>query len=223
MTTYGILWDLDGILIDTGEFHFQSWAETLAAHDIPYSRDLFRATFGMNNVGTLTHLVGQPPAAEFALLVDDQKETAFRAAIKGRAQPLPGVVQWLTYFKEHNIPQAIASSAPMANIDVLIDELGLRPMFSAVVSGSQMRGKPHPDVFLEAAKQLGLEPAQCAVVEDSVAGVMAAKRAGMGCVAVTNTNPAGVLKEAGADVIVASLIDLPPGAFEALVQNGGPL
>jgi beta-phosphoglucomutase len=220
MTTLGILWDLDGVLIDTGEFHFQSWSDTLAARDIPYSRDLFRATFGMNNIGTLTHLLGQPPTPEFATQIDDEKETAFRATIKGQAQPLPGVVDWLTRLKEQGVKQAIASSAPMMNIDVLIDELGLRSMFDAVVSGNQMRGKPHPDVFFEAASQLGLDPSQCVVIEDSVAGVTAAKRAGMKCVAVTNTNPAGVLKEAGADVIVNNLADLPIDAFHQLIQTG---
>jgi len=105
------------------------------------------------------------------------------------------------------VHQAIASSAPQANIDVLIDELQIRDFFEVLVSGYDMPGKPNPDVFLKAADLMDIPPMNCIVIEDAVAGVRAAKMAGMRCVAVTTTNPAHLLSEA--DIIVDRLDVLP--------------
>lgn len=219
MYSFGVLWDLDGVLIDTGEFHYEAWAAILAANKIPFSRDLFRQTFGMNNVGVLTTLLGKPPAQDYADRIDVEKEAAFRAAIHGKAAALPGVIDWLKRLQVMGARQAIASSAPQANIDVLIDELQLRPYFDAVVSAHQMPGKPDPAVFLEAARRIGIAPNRCVVIEDSGAGVTAAKRGGMKCIAVTNTNPVNVLKEAGADLIVDGLDRLGSRRFARLVNT----
>jgi beta-phosphoglucomutase len=92
--------------------------------------------------------------------------------------------------------QAIASSAPCENIDALVDELAIRPYFQEIVSGADMPGKPDPAVFLTAARAAGHTACACLVIEDSVAGVTAARRAGMKCLAVTTTNPASRLTQA---------------------------
>ena len=217
MTPYGVLWDLDGTLVDTGEFHYEAWAQTLAGHAIPYTRDSFQVTFGMSNFNTLRHLLGRPPAPDLLARVDTEKEDRFRAAIRGHARLLPGVLAWLARLKGAGARQAIASSAPRGNLDVLVDELGLRSYFDALVAGANLPGKPDPAIFLAAAEQLGLPPARCVVVEDSLAGVAGARRAGMRCVAVTNTHPAEALKDA--DVVVPTLEALPPGAFEELLNH----
>jgi beta-phosphoglucomutase family hydrolase len=214
----GVLWDMDGVLVDTGEFHFQAWSQTLAEYDIPFSRDLFRATFGMNNMGLIAHLLGRKPDPGFIARVSDHKERRFRQAIRGHAQPLPGVLVWLDRLRAMGVRQAVASSAPPENIDTLVDELGIRPYFEAIVSGYDIPGKPDPAVFLKAASELGLPPQRCIVVEDAVAGVQAAKRAGMRCIAVTTTNPAHALS--GADIVVERLETLPANVFERL-SNGG--
>jgi HAD superfamily hydrolase (TIGR01509 family) len=216
MTPFGVLWDLDGTLVDTGEFHHQAWAQTLAGRGIAYSREQFALIFGMNNLNALTTLLGRPPAADLLAEIDAEKEARFRAAIHGQVRPLPGALAWLARLRAAGVRQAIASSAPPANINVLVDELALRPYFDRLVAGAGLPSKPDPAIFLAAAEQLGLPPARCVVVEDSPAGVGAARRAGMRCVAVTQTNPAEAL--AGADRIVPSLEALPAGAFEDLLD-----
>ena len=123
----------------------------------------------------------------------------------------------LGYFQAKGIRQAIASSAPLENIDVLVDELNLRRSFDALVSGYHLIGKPAPDVFLASAQAIGILPQNCLVIEDAVTGVESAKRAGMLCIAVTNTNPAEKLQEA--DYIVDSLLRLEPGFLEELLQS----
>ena len=213
---YGVLWDMDGVLIDTGEFHFQAWSQILSERAIPFSRELFQATFGMNNTGVLSALLERTPAPKFVAEISDRKEWLFRQAIKGHAQPLPGVRVWLENLKAAGVRQAVASSAPPANIDVLVDELGLRSYFDAIVSGVDLPGKPDPVVFLQAARQINVPPERCVVVEDAVVGVKAAQRAGMRCIAVTTTNPADALRNA--DVVVEGLDTLSEDTFERLLN-----
>jgi beta-phosphoglucomutase family hydrolase len=204
---YGVIWDMDGVLVDTGEFHYQSWQRAFADLKTEFSRDQFRATFGMNNAGILEEILGYKPELNFVEKVSEQKEGHFRRTVQGRVKPLPGVLERLRQFKDMGVHQAIASSAPQANIDVLIDELQIRDFFEVLVSGYDMPGKPNPDVFLRAADLMDIPPMNCIVIEDAVAGVRAAKNAGMRCVAVTTTNPAHRLSEA--DIIVDRLDVLP--------------
>jgi len=217
MTRQGVLWDLDGVLVDTFEFHFQAWSELLPEYNIPFSRELFQSTFGMNNAGTLSVLLGRMPSPELVAEISDRKEQRFRQAVRGRAQPLPGVLTWLERLKAVGVRQAIASSAPLANIDSLVDELGLRAYFDAVVPGSDLPGKPDPALFLKAARLIDVPPKRCIVVEDAVAGVEAAKCAGMKCVAVTTTHPAHAL--IAADVVVERLDALPRDTFQRLLAG----
>lgn len=217
MTHRAVIWDLDGVLVDTGELHYRSWSQALPAFGLSMTRDLFQATFGMNNAGILTVLLGRKPEPELVQRVSDYKEDAFRAAARGHVQPLPGVKDWLARLRAAGFRQAIGSSAPPANIEVLVDELGLREYFEALVSGFDLPGKPDPAVFLQAAQVLGVSPQRCVVVEDSVAGIEAARRAGMKCIAVATTNSPDAL--GAADLVVARLDALPLDAFERLLPR----
>jgi beta-phosphoglucomutase family hydrolase len=213
----GVLWDMDGVLVSTGEFHFQAWSQTLAEYDIPFTQEQFRTTFGMNNSRILEVLLEETPDPELVEEISERKERLFRQLVKGQARLLPGVREWLGRLNAWGVRQAIASSAPPANIEVLVDELGIRPYFAATVSGDELPGKPDPAVFLKAAQSIGVLPERCVVVEDAVAGVEAAKRGGMKCIAVTTTNPAGALD--GADVVVESLDELAPEKLERLLPD----
>jgi beta-phosphoglucomutase len=205
--TPGVLWDLDGVLVDTGEFHYISWKDTLPAYGIPFSRDLFRKSFGMNNEGVLTFLLGHKPDIDLLTEIDNRKESAFRQAIHGYAQLLPGVADWLEFLHHAGVPMAVGSSAPMANVDALVDETGIRPYFQAFVSANGKPSKPDP-WFLHAAKLIGVPPEACWVIEDAITGVEAAHRAGMRCIAVTTTNPAEMLR--AAEYVVDRLDQLSP-------------
>jgi beta-phosphoglucomutase len=207
----GVLWDMDGVLVDTGPAHFEAWRQVLAERGTPFSLEQFQLTFGMNNAGVLKVVYDEDLEAEVAQAISDRKEVLFRQAVKGNARLLPGVLDWLTRLRSLGVRQAIASSAPHANIDVLVDELDLRDYFEAIVSGAGLPGKPNPDVFLEAARQIGVAPAGCVVVEDAIAGVQGAVNAGMRCIAVTTTTNAGNL--AAADIVVDRLDELSEEAF----------
>lgn len=214
---YGVIWDMDGVLVDTGEFHYQSWRHVFTELKTEFSRDQFRATFGMNNAGILEEILGYKPEFEFVEKVSVQKEGHFRQNIQGRVKPLSGVLEWLRQLKDKGFHQAIASSAPQTNIDVLVDELQIRDFFEVMVSGYDMPGKPNPDVFLKAADLMDVAPTNCIVIEDAIAGVRAAKNADMQCIAVTTTNPAHLLSEA--DIIVDGLDMLPVESILKLTED----
>ena len=215
MSVMGVLWDMDGVLVDSGDFHFQAWTELLPEYGIEFSYELHQETFGRNNASILSLLFGEKLTLELLSEVSERKEERFRAAVRGHAQPLPGVRTWLERLQAGGARQGIASSAPVANIDTLAGELGLLGYFDAIVSGEKMPGKPDPTLFLEVARQLGIPPESCVVVEDAIAGVEAAKRAGMKCIAVTTTNKAEALS--AADIVVDRLDALPVDAFRCLV------
>jgi beta-phosphoglucomutase len=210
----GVLWDMDGVIVDTGQFHFQAWLQIMPEYGIPFDWEVFRSTFGMNNVGLLAKITGGSLSPDLVTEISDRKEALFRQIIHHQIELLPGVKDWLQLLHQSGVSQAVASSAPQANIDFLLDELEICDYFSIVLSAEKMPGKPDPAVFLEAAYRTGRLPGDCLVIEDSIAGVTAAKRAGCACLAVTTSNPAEALNQA--DWIIDRLDNLTEVFFHQL-------
>ncbi|MEZ4769390.1 MAG: HAD-IA family hydrolase [Caldilineales bacterium] len=216
-TPFGVLWDLDGTIVDTGNFHYQSWEQALPEFGIPFSPEKFQRTFGMTNEGVLAVFTDGQADPALVEAVAERKEALFRDLLRGNVNALPGVMDWLTRLHDAGAAQALASSAPPANIDLMLDELTLRPYFAAVVSGTGLPSKPDPAVFLRAAERIGVAPSQCVVMEDALAGVGAAKNAGMRCIAVATTNPAEALR--AADIVVERLDQLDAESFQRLLDG----
>ena len=212
MAEIGVIWDMDGVLVDTGELHYRAWDQVLGLEGIYFSPDEFRRTFGMHNASILELLLGAPPDSETLRRIGHQKEACFRDMVRGQATPMPGVLDWLRRLQQRGVPQAVASGAPPENIEFLVDELGIRGYFSALVSSDGMPGKPDPAVFLEAARRIGVPARHCVVVEDGLPGLAAARSAGMRCIGVTTTHPASALQDA--DRVVESLDELPEDGFD---------
>jgi beta-phosphoglucomutase family hydrolase len=208
---FAVIWDMDGVLVDTRELHYLAWSQVLTEHGISLTSEMFREVFGMSNVGTLKRLLASDTDPVTLLLVAERKEALFRESARGRVQPLPGVRFWLELLTRDGVAQAIASSGPLENIQMLVSELGISAHFAAIVSGADLPSKPDPAVFLAAAEALGISAERCVVVEDSPAGVEGAKRASMKCIAVLTTSAESALY--GADVIVADLESFEPGAL----------
>ena len=208
-----VLWDLDGTLADSEEYHWLSWRDTLAPEGVSITYDQFLASFGQKNDRILRDWLG--PAADPARIrrLGDAKEAEYRRLARERGlSPLPGAAEWLEHLKRAGWKQAIASSAPRENVEAMLAALKLERFFDAVIAAEDVTaGKPDPEVFLAAAFRLHVPPSHCIVVEDAAAGIEAARRAGMRCIGVSRTT------ELDADVFVPSLDDLLPTAFEALL------
>lgn len=212
-----ILWDMDGVLADTKSLHYETWKLLLDTQGIPFDAEQFDRVFGRNNHSTLEMLLGRPPSPSLLQIVDQVKEETFRRMLPGRVRLLPGVLSWLEDIQERNLPQVVASSAPAENITAVLDSLGIAGFFTGWVSGHAMPGKPEPDVFLEAARRAGCPPAVCLVIEDAPAGITAARRAGMTCLAVANTHAPDLLGEA--TIVLPSLEGVSVDSILAQVRD----
>src|SRR5205823_13610301 len=166
----------------------------------------FRPTFGLRNDDILVHHLGFDPDPAHIAALGERKEELFRASLHGEGvRTQPGARELVEHLHALGARQAIASSAPPANLDLMVRLLGLP--FDVVVSGEEVaRGKPAPDIFLRAAERLALPPARVVVLEDAPAGVEAGKAAGSRVIAIAATFPAASL--AAADLVVRSFAEV---------------
>jgi beta-phosphoglucomutase family hydrolase len=217
--TRAIIWDMDGVIADSGDAHFQAWQALFAERGSVVTREQFEATFGMANPAILRQWVGEDTSKDVLQRLGARKEQLFRQMVEKHVHILPGVEKWLARACAQDFRQACASSGEMANIVAVLAALNVVQYFDALLSGAFLpKSKPDPAIFLQAAAAVGAEPAQCVVIEDGTVGVEAAKRAGMRCIAVTTTHPADKLSDA--DLVVDSLEELAPDTFERLLGQG---
>lgn len=205
---------MDGTLVDTEECHWLAWRHTMAEEGHPLTYEQFLASFGQRNDVVLRGFFGPHlPEGEIDRIAA-AKEAHYRHLVRSRGVTLlPGAAEWLDRLARLEWRQAIASSAPRANVDTVLSVLGIADRFGAVVAGEDVRhGKPDPEVFLRAAERLAVPPQRCVVVEDAPPGLAAAARAGMRAIGVTSSRAA-----LHADIVVARLDQLPEDAFERLL------
>lgn len=184
---FALLWDMDGTIIDTEEWHFLIWQQTFERHGFELDQQVFKDNFGRNNREAIPIFLGFDPSPSLYDLLIEEKEAHFRRVVPGNASLVFGVESWLKSAQEAGIIQVVASSASMENIQTFIDHYHLSSYFDALVSGTTCRAKPAPDIFLQSAQRIKLPPERCCVVEDSLAGIAGAKSAGMACIAVATT------------------------------------
>ncbi len=201
----GVIWDMDGVIVDSAQLHFRSWRAAFRSYNVGYTWEDFIQRFGRKNEAVIKHVLGDQVTSEIIDAIATAKEDHFRDSItRGEIETFPGAVELIKSLSHAGFPLALASSAPRQNVDLILRKLRLRPCFQVIVSAEDVtEGKPAPQVFLVAAERLRTAPERCLVFEDAVAGVEAAKNAGMKCIAVTNTTTASRLQ--AADLVVDSL------------------
>ena len=212
--TGAVLWDMDGTLVDSREYHWLAWRDTMADEGMQLTYERFLASFGLKNDRILRGWLGDSLSDDEVQRIGDAKEAHYRQlSVEGGVVPLPGAAEWVRRLKESGWRQAVASSAPRENVEVMLRLLKLDTSFDAIAAAEDVTaGKPDPQIFLAAASRLGARPDQSIVVEDAAAGIQAAKAAGMRCIGVSDTT---VLP---ADIFVRSLADLPEDAFVRLLR-----
>jgi HAD superfamily hydrolase (TIGR01509 family) len=207
-----VLWDLDGTLVDTALVHWQAWRAALpaAAAASQLSWEAFLPTFGLRNDALIPKWLGTHPSAGEIRRISEVKEERYRALLgKGSIRLVPGAENWLRRLRGLGWRQAIATMTPRQNLELILLALDIGQYLDAVVTAEDVvRGKPEPDVFLAAAGRLSVPPARCLVIEDSPAGVEAARRAGMRVIGV---GPA--VQDKLADYTVVRLTDLSEYCF----------
>ncbi len=216
--TKAVIWDMDGVIADTAPYHLKAWQQVFQKRGVNFTENDFRHIFGQRNDTIIKNVLGKSVPLSEIDAIAGEKEKSFRQSVRQHITPLPGAVELIKALKEHGFSIALASSAPIENIQLIFGGLDLNDCFQAIVSGREVKeGKPSPQGFLLAAKKLGVAPQNCIVVEDAVVGITAAKRAGMRCLAVTNTHPRTRLMEA--DLIVDTLETVGVNILEGLLNR----
>jgi len=191
-----VIWDLDGVIIDSADEHRRAWQRLAHEEGIPMTDADFWATFGKRNDDIFASLWGDLSPEQVKIL-SDRKEMYFRELIQESAAPLPGAIELMHELHDSHFAQALASSTPVENIKLIAEVLGLKRYLSILVSGETVaKGKPAPDIFLKAASELHMNPTECLVIEDAIAGVEAAHAAGMRCIAVAGNRDLPGLRKA---------------------------
>lgn len=212
-----VIFDMDGVLVDSGPAHFESWRVLARERGLEVSDEQLAGQFGRASRDIIRALFGADLPDDEVARLDARKEAIFRDLIRGRCPAMPGALSLVKRLRRAGVPLGLGTSGPPENIDLVLDELGLRDDFAAVVSGMDVRhGKPEPDVFLLVASRLGVLPGGCVVIEDAPAGIEAAQRAGMGVVALASTHPPESLGPA--DLVVTSLDEVTVERLEGIVR-----
>ena len=211
-----ILWDMDGTLVDSEEFHWIAWRDTLANEGITITREQFLSSFGQRNDSILPKWLGPAATPERMERIANAKEELYRNLIRRDGiSPLPGVESWVHRLHQEGWLQAIASAAPRANIEAVLEALSATHVFQGIVSAEDVHhGKPDPEVYLTSAARVGVPPDRCIVVEDAAAGVQGARSAGMRSIGVNRNG-----EHLPADIVVQSLELLSPDSFEKLLEE----
>jgi len=215
---YGVIFDMDGVLVDSYQAHFRSWRRLAERHGLTMTEEQFAATFGRTTREIIRALWGAAVRDEEIGAWDDEKEALYRRIIQQDFPEMDGAGELLCALHEAGFVLGVGSSGPAENVAVVRECLSAGHLLSACVNGSEVtRGKPHPEVFRKVAGKLGIPPQRCAVVEDAPAGVEAARRAGMVAVAVTGT-AAGQTLARRAHLVVDSLRELSPQILAELIE-----
>lgn len=218
--TPAVIFDMDGVLIDSYEAHFQSWIDLAGETGKKFTREDFTWAFGRTSRETVVKYWGGDLAPDRVAQLDDRKEELYRVIIADKLSVMPGVLALMDGLHRSGFKLAVGSSGPPENVFVTVDRLG-RSRFDAIVTGKDVtHGKPNPEVFLTAAKKLGLPPENCAVIEDAPAGIAAARAAGMIAIGLTSTGRTRA-ELAAADVVVGTLAELGAETIRGLIRARG--
>jgi beta-phosphoglucomutase len=218
-----VIWDVDGVLLDSAEQHRLAWHRLAANQGVAYTDADFWSTFGMRNADIIPRYFGGDLTAAQIQALGDRKEAYYRDSLRQSAAALPGARELVAALHASGYRQALGSSAPMENLDLIVELLGLRAHLQAVISGEHVpRGKPAPDIFLAAAAALDVAPARCVVIEDAPAGVAAALAGGMRCLAVRRAGQRDAPGLDAADIVVDSLSHASVSTFTALLAAVPP-
>ena len=201
---YAVIFDMDGVLADTGPIHYESWVKMANEIGKTFKKSYFEATFGQQSVPITRQLVGRNVDQNLVEKWAQLKEQYYREMLKDKIKPLPGVIELIEDLKSINFKLAVGSSGPPENVELLLTSLKIEHFFDTIITAAEVQnGKPSPEVFIIAAQKINVKPQNCLVIEDAPVGIEAAKRANMKCIALTTTHEIVDLRIA--DMIVQDL------------------
>ncbi len=210
---------MDGVLAANSDYHVKAWTEFAREYGCDLSEDNIKQRLGYNNREYMRFVLNRDPTESEVRDATERKEALYREIYASALVAPAGLITLLESFRRAGFVCGVATSAPAANVDFVIDGLGIRHYFTEIVDASHVKQcKPDPETYLLAASRLNTSPSECIVFEDAIAGIQSGKGAGMKVVAITTSYPAEVLRKHGPDGIIDSFTDLqmPCAALEVV-------
>jgi beta-phosphoglucomutase len=191
----GFIFDMDGVVVDNHKYHFKAWMEFAEKYKFPLDEKIYRDTFnGKTNADLFKMIFGDISQKQIDAYAHE-KESNYQKIYESDMRPVKGLVDFLELLQSKRYKIALGTSAPTSNVDFTLDKLFLRKYFEVIVDGPQVnRGKPDPEVYVRCATLLDIDPKNCVVFEDSLAGLESGKRAGCEIVGVATSHEAFELK-----------------------------
>lgn len=208
MAMKAVLFDMDGVIVDNLPYHVEAWLLFCERNGIPLTKEVFYQELnGMNSKDTFEWFYKRGMTRSEVEKLEEEKELLYREFYAEHRKPAEGLLAFLTELRSKGIKTALATSAGPGNIDFIVDGLGIRDQFDAIIGGAEVtKGKPDPEIYLKAAALVGVAPEDCWVVEDSLQGIASGLAAGARVVGVTTSHTAGEL--AHTQVIVSNFVGL---------------
>jgi|SRR5690606_19379700 len=190
MNPFAVIFDMDGVICHTNPYHAKAFEQFFDKYEIPYTEKEFEEhMYGKHNSYIMTHFFKREIIGQELQQLEDEKESLFREIYQQEVVPLPHYLPFLDDLKSAGFKTAVATSAPLANLKLIVDSLQIdTKMDSLMASEDVSQHKPHPEVYLKSADKLGVQPTECVVFEDSFSGVTAALNAGMKVVGVLSSH-----------------------------------
>ncbi len=203
----GLLFDMDGVIAHTNPHHKSVIKDFCKKYDIDVTDEfLEQKVYGRTNKEWIPEVFGHIEESRIESLADE-KESLFREQYKSDLKPVNGLLPFLEAMKAENVPMVVGTSAPYENADFILSGLEIQGYFAAILSSADVTvGKPHPEIYLKAAKAINLDPTKCVVLEDSLAGVKAGKAAGSKVIGITTTHTVEELKDC--DLVISDFNNL---------------
>lgn len=191
-----VIFDMDGVIVDNNPFHKKAWQIFCTKYHLEINAgDLIQNVWGRTNEDILNFVFQRNLSHEETLKYAAEKEALYRDLYKTEIKPVSGLLQFLESLKINNIRLGVATSALQDNLDFVLEHIPIRHYFSAMIEGSQIKqGKPDPEVYLKATKELNVSVENCVAIEDSFSGIKSAISAGMKVVGITTTHRKEELK-----------------------------
>lgn len=185
-----VIFDMDGVICHTNPFHSIAFREFFSIRDLaPTDEEFAEHMFGKSNSYILSHFLKRPIQGEELLQMEQEKEGLFRKIYAPHIEPIDGIIEFMQDLKSHGLKMGVATSAPRANLDLILGTVPIREIFGSILASEDVkRHKPDPEVYLTSAGNLGVTPAQCIVFEDSFSGITAGLNAGMKVVGVLSSH-----------------------------------
>lgn len=195
MDNYAVIFDMDGVIAHTNPYHTEAFKQFFDKYNVAYTMEEFEHhMYGKHNDYIMRYFFKRPLIDAEVKKLADEKEALFREIYADHVSPIAGLPEFLNGLKTAGYHLGVATSAPRANLDFIIDKLALRPIMDAILSSEDVSAhKPDPEIYLKAAGKLDVQPAHCVVFEDSHAGVSAALNAGATVVGVLTSHTADEL------------------------------